>query len=48
VTKSYLLGVNSYVVKPIDFVQFAKTVAEVGLYWLVTNRVPSEPGKEPA
>jgi two-component system response regulator len=48
VTKSYLLGVNSYVVKPIDFAQFAKTVAEVGLYWLVTNRVPSEPGKGPA
>ena len=39
VTQSYLLGVNSYVVKPIDFGEFAKTVADVGLYWLVTNRV---------
>ncbi|HJU21547.1 MAG TPA: response regulator [Casimicrobiaceae bacterium] len=40
VTQSYLLGANSYVVKPIDFSQFAKTVVEVGLYWIVTNRVP--------
>ena len=40
VTQSYLLGANSYVVKPIDFAQFANTVVEVGLYWIVTNRVP--------
>jgi two-component system response regulator len=40
VTQSYLHGANSYVVKPIDFAQFAKTVVEVGLYWVVTNRVP--------
>jgi two-component system response regulator len=40
VTQSYRLGANSYVVKPIDFNQFAKTVVEVGLYWVVTNRVP--------
>ena len=40
VTQSYLLGENSYVVKPIDFTQFANTVVEVGLYWIVTNRVP--------
>jgi two-component system response regulator len=40
VTQSYLLGANSYVVKPIDLGQFAQTVVEVGLYWIVTNRVP--------
>jgi two-component system response regulator len=37
----YRLGVNSYIVKPLDFEQFAKTVREVGLYWLVTNSRPS-------
>lgn len=40
VVQSYRLGANSYVVKPIDFMGFAKTVVEVGLYWVVTNRVP--------
>jgi len=40
ITQSYLLGANSYVVKPIDFTQFASTVVEIGLYWIVTNRVP--------
>jgi len=40
ITQSYLLGANSYVVKPIDFTQFAGTVVEIGLYWIVTNRVP--------
>lgn len=40
IVQSYRLGANSYVVKPIDFMQFAKTVVEVGLYWIVTNRVP--------
>jgi two-component system response regulator len=39
--KSYKLGVNSYIVKPVDFDKFAKTVAEVGLYWLVSNKTPS-------
>lgn len=39
ISQSYLLGANSYVVKPIDFTQFASTVVEIGLYWIVTNRV---------
>jgi CheY-like chemotaxis protein len=35
---SYNLGVNSYVVKPVDFESFAKAVAELGLYWLLINQ----------
>lgn len=36
--KSYNLGVNSYVVKPVDFESFAKAVSELGLYWLLINK----------
>ena len=37
---SYDLHVNSYVRKPVDFVQFTEAVAQVGLYWLVLNQSP--------
>jgi two-component system response regulator len=37
---SYKLGVNSYVVKPVDFEGFAKAVSELGLYWMLTNEAP--------
>ncbi len=40
VAESYRLGVNSYISKPVAFDQFAKTVAELGLYWLLVNRPP--------
>ncbi len=40
VAESYRLGVNSYISKPVEFDAFAKTVAELGLYWLLTNRPP--------
>ncbi len=35
--KSYRLGVNSYIVKPVDFNQFTKAVSELGLYWVLLN-----------
>ena len=37
---SYRLGVNSYVVKPVDFADFARMVSEVGMYWMLSNQVP--------
>jgi CheY-like chemotaxis protein len=36
--ESYQLGVNSYVVKPVDFGEFAETVAQVGMYWMIANQ----------
>lgn len=38
--EAYDLGVNSYIVKPIRFDEFAKAIADVGLYWLGLNRLP--------
>ena len=38
--KSYQFGVNAYVVKPIDFEQFVKTIKELGLFWAVINQPP--------
>jgi CheY-like chemotaxis protein len=40
--RSYDLGVNSYVRKPIEFGEFSKTVADLGLYWLLQNEVPAQ------
>lgn len=40
VVESYQLGVNSYVVKPVDFDAFAAAVAELGHYWLIVNKAP--------
>ena len=37
--ESYNLGVNSYVVKPVEFGSFHKAVTELGLYWLLINRI---------
>lgn len=39
--ETYRLGVNSYIVKPVDFDQFVDVIATVGLYWAVVNKVPA-------
>jgi two-component system, response regulator len=38
--ESYQLGVNSYIVKPVEFDSFARAVAQIGFYWLLLNKVP--------
>jgi CheY-like chemotaxis protein len=40
VIRSYNLGVNAYVVKPVDFDEFAAAIRQLGLFWTITNRPP--------
>lgn len=40
--KSYNLGTNAYVVKPVDFQEFIEAVKQVGLFWAVINQTPPE------
>lgn len=40
VVETYQLGVNSYIVKPVDFVQFTDSVRQIGLYWVLLNEPP--------
>jgi CheY-like chemotaxis protein len=40
IAESYKLGVNSYVVKPLDFNKFVEAVSHLGLYWVLLNQAP--------
>ena len=40
IVESYKLGVNSYIVKPVDFENFMEAVSDIGLYWLLLNQLP--------
>jgi two-component system response regulator len=42
IVESYNLGVNSYIVKPIDFEQFSESVRQLGLYWVLLNEAPTQ------
>jgi CheY-like chemotaxis protein len=41
VVESYQLGVNSYIVKPVNFDRFASAVQELGIYWMLLNQPPN-------
>lgn len=43
--ESYKLGVNAYVVKPVDFGEFMKAVEELGVFWALVNEPPPATGK---
>jgi DNA-binding response OmpR family regulator len=40
VVETYKLGINSYIVKPVDFDQFTEAVRQIGCYWLLLNQPP--------
>jgi CheY-like chemotaxis protein len=40
VINSYSLGCNSYICKPVDFVQFSEAIRQLGMYWLLMNESP--------
>ena len=44
ISRCYELGVNSYIVKPVDFEQFVEAVRELGCYWLLYNQPPKSEG----
>lgn len=40
IVESYKLGVNAYIVKPVDFDKFVKAIADIGFFWLLLNQPP--------
>ncbi len=40
IIESYQLGVNAYIVKPVDFDKFVQAVSEIGFFWLLLNQPP--------
>lgn len=46
IVEAHHLGVNAYVVKPVDFDQFVRAVTETGLFWMVLNQTPASKGHE--
>ena len=47
IVESYRLGVNSYIVKPVNFELFTNAVKDLGLYWLLLNEPPVQDGSRP-
>jgi two-component system, response regulator len=45
VMKGYCLGANSFVRKPVDFLEFVEAVRQLGLYWLIINQPPPKPSR---
>ena len=43
--RSYKLGINAYVVKPVDFGSFVEAVRQLGIFWTVHNEVPYREGR---
>jgi two-component system response regulator len=44
IVESYRLGVNAYIVKPVDLEKFIKAITDIGFFWLVLNEVPRNVG----
>jgi CheY-like chemotaxis protein len=40
IVRSYDLGVNSYIVKPVEFTKFVEEVSKLGIYWIAMNKIP--------
>ncbi len=40
IVESYRLGVNAYIVKPVEFDKFVKAITDIGLFWLIMNQPP--------